>query len=141
MKVAKYSDLSIGQTAQVIHTITDEDIQAFGKLSGDFNPLHFDEEWAETTLFKGRIAHGLLTATFISTVIGMKLPGTGTIYLSQSITFLRPVRIGDTITAKVEVVGLEDETERVTLKSTCTNQHDKVVLDGESVVTLMRSKS
>ena len=141
MKVAKYSDLSIGQTAQVIHTITDEDIEAFGKLSGDFNPLHFDEEWAETTLFKGRIAHGLLTATFISTVIGMKLPGTGTIYLSQSITFLRPVRIGDTITAKVEVVGLEDETERVTLKSTCTNQHDKVVLDGESVVTLMRSKS
>ena len=141
MKVTKYSDLSIGQTAQVSHTITDEDIEAFGKLSGDFNPLHFDEEWAEATLFKGRIAHGLLTATFISTVIGMKLPGTGTIYLSQNITFLRPVRIGDTITAKVEIVGLDDETERVTLKSTCTNQHDKVVLDGESVVTLMRSKS
>ncbi|MHA2188480.1 MAG: MaoC family dehydratase, partial [Candidatus Thorarchaeota archaeon] len=100
MKVAKYSDLSIGQTAQVIHTITEEDIEAFGKLSGDLNPLHFDEEWTKTTLFKGRIAHGLLTATFISTVIGMKLPGTGTIYLSQKITFLRPVRIGDTITAK-----------------------------------------
>ncbi len=141
MKYARYSDLSIGQTAQVVRSITDEDIEAFGKLSGDYNPLHFDEDWAKTTLFKGRIAHGLLTASFISTVIGMKLPGTGTIYLSQSMTFLRPVRIGDTITAKVEVVGLDDATERVKLKSICTNQHDKIVLEGESVVTLMRSKS
>jgi len=75
MKVAKYSELSIGQSAEVTHTVTEEDIKIFGDLSGDYNPLHFDEDWAKTTMFKGRIAHGLLTAAFISTAIGMKLEG------------------------------------------------------------------
>jgi 3-hydroxybutyryl-CoA dehydratase len=138
MKVTKYSDLKLGQFAEVEHVITEEDIQAFGKLSGDYNPLHFDEEWAKTTMFGSRIAHGLLTASFISTAIGMHLPGAGTIYIGQSMRFLGPARIGDKITARVEIVKLDDEKERVTLKTICTNEKDKLILDGEAQVTLMR---
>lgn len=138
VKVTKYSDIKMGQSAEVNHEITEEDIQVFGKLSGDYNPVHFDQEWAEKTMFKGRIAHGVLTAAFISTVIGMNLPGPGTVYMSQSMRFMGPVRIGDTITARVEVISLNDEKQRVTLKTTCTNQKDKVVLDGEALVTLMK---
>ncbi len=138
MKVTKYSDIKMGQTAEVTHTVTEEDIKVFGDLSGDYNPLHFDEDWAKTTMFGGRIAHGILSASYISTAIGMHLPGPGTIYMSQSMRFMGPVRIGDTITAHVEVVKLNDEKERVTLKTTCTNQKGKVVLDGEALVTLMK---
>jgi len=137
IKATKYSDLHIGQFAEVTHTITEEDIQTFGDLSGDYNPLHFDEEWAKTTMFNGRIAHGLLTASFISTVIGMKLPGPGTIYLGQSMNFMGPVRIGDTITARVEVASLSDEKHRVTLKTLCTNQNQEVVIEGEAVIKMM----
>jgi 3-hydroxybutyryl-CoA dehydratase len=138
MELTKYSDISMGQTAEVMHTVTEEDVQTFGNLSGDFNPLHFDDDWAKKTMFGGRIAHGILTASYISTAIGMHLPGPGTIYMSQSMRFLGPVRIGDTITALVEVVKLNDEKQRVTLKTTCTNQDGKVVLDGEALVTLMK---
>jgi 3-hydroxybutyryl-CoA dehydratase len=140
MKVTKYSEIKMGQSAEVVHTITKDDIQTFGDLSGDYNPLHFDEDWAKTTMFGGRIAHGILTASFISTAIGMHLPGPGTIYMSQSMRFLGPARIGDTITARVEVISLNDEKERVTLKTTCTNQKGKVILDGEALVTLMKMK-
>ena len=139
MKTTKYEDLKIGQSAEVVHTVTEEDIQTFGDLSGDYNPLHFDEEWAKTTMFEGRIAHGLLTAAFISTAIGMHLPGPGTIYMSQSMKFLGPVRIGDTITARVEVSNLNDEKRRITLTTTCVNQDGKTVLEGEALVTLMKS--
>jgi 3-hydroxybutyryl-CoA dehydratase len=138
MEVTKYSDISIGQSAEIVHTITEEDIQIFGDLSGDYNPLHFNEEWAAKTMFKSRIAHGILTAAFISAAIGMKLPGPGTIYLSQKMRFLGPVRIGDTITARVEVVEKNDEKQHITLKTTCTNQKDKVILDGDALITLMR---
>ncbi|MHA1930717.1 MAG: MaoC family dehydratase [Candidatus Thorarchaeota archaeon] len=138
MKVTKYSDIILGQEAKVDHTITEDDIQTFGNLTGDYNPLHFDEDWAKKTMFKGRIAHGILTASFISTVIGMSLPGPGTIYMSQSMRFLGPVRIGDTIIAHVEVIKLNDEKERVTLKTTCTTQEGTLVLDGEALVTLMK---
>ncbi|MBY8997112.1 MAG: MaoC family dehydratase [Candidatus Thorarchaeota archaeon] len=137
MKVTKYSDLSIGQSAEVTHTVTEEDIKTFGDLSGDYNPLHFDEEWAKTTMFKGRIAHGLLTAAYISTAIGMKLPGPGTIYMGQSMKFLGPARIGDTITARVEIIDLNDENERITLKTMCTNQDGKLILDGEAMIKVM----
>jgi len=137
MKVTKYSDLAIGQSAEVTHTVTEEDIKIFGDLSGDYNPLHFDEEWAKTTMFKGRIAHGLLTAAFVSSAIGMKLPGPGTIYLGQSMKFLGPVRIGDTITTRVEIIELNDEKKRITLKTECTNQDEKLVLDGEAMITVM----
>ena len=87
----------------------------------------------------GPLAHGILTAAYISAAIGMHLPGPGTIYMSQSMRFMGPVRIGDTITARVEVISLNDEKQRVTLKTTCTNQEEKVVLDGEALVTLMKS--
>ena len=137
MKTMKYSELSIGQSAEMNHTVTKEDIEKFGELSGDYNPLHFDDEWAKTTMFKGRIAHGILTAAYISAVIGMKLPGPGTIYMMQSMKFMGPVRIGDTITAKVEVSALNDEKQRVTLKTTCTNQNQEVVLDGEALIKMM----
>lgn len=111
--------------------------RTFRDLSGDYNPLHFDEEWAKTTIFNGRIAHGLLTASFISTAIGMKLPGPGTIYLGQSMNFMGPVRIGDTITARVEVASLNDEKHRVTLKTLCTNQDQEVVIEGEAIIKIM----
>ncbi|NHI83889.1 MAG: MaoC family dehydratase [Candidatus Thorarchaeota archaeon] len=136
--MTRYFDLSIGQYAEVVHTVTEEDIKVFGDLSGDYNPLHFNENWARTTMFKGRIAHGILTAAYISAAIGMKLPGPGTIYLSQSMKFLYPVRIGDTITARVEIIALNDEKQQVTLKTICTNQNLNVVLDGEALIMLMR---
>ena len=138
MKVTKYSDIKMGQSAEVVHKVTEEDIKTFGDLSGDYNPIHFNEEWAKTTMFEGRIAHGIPTAAYISTAIGMHLPGPGTVYMSPSMRFLGPVRIGDTITARVEVVKLNDEKQRVTLQTTCTNQDGKVVLDGEALVTLMK---
>ena len=137
MKMTKYSELSMGQSAEITHTVTEDDIKTFGELSGDYNPLHFDEEWAKTTMFKGRIAHGILTAAYVSAAIGMKLPGPGTIYMSQSMKFLGPVRIGDTITARVEIIALNDEKQRVTLKTTCTNQEGNVILDGEALIKLM----
>ena len=138
IETTKYSDLQIGQFAEVKHTITENDIQTFGDLSGDYNPLHFDEEWAKKTMFGGRIAHGILSASFICTAIGMHLPGPGTIYMSQSMRFLGPVKIGDTIISRVEIIKLNDEKERVTLRTTCTNQDGKLVLDGEALVTLMK---
>ncbi len=137
MKVTKYSDIELGQYAEVTHVITEADVKTFGDLTGDYNPLHFDEEWAKSTMFNGRIAHGLLSASYISTAIGMKLPGPGTIYLGQTMRFLAPVRIGDIITARVEVVKLDDEKQRVTMKTTCTNQDDKIVIDGDATVKLM----
>jgi len=137
--IPKYSDIEIGQTAEVKHTITDDDIRTFGELSGDKNPLHFNQEWAESTMFKGRIAHGLLTAAFVSTAIGMKLPGPGTIYLSQHMNFRKPVRIGDTLTTTVEVTEKDDEKEHIKLATTVVNQKDKTVLDGYAIVTLMRA--
>ncbi len=138
MKVAKYEDIRIGDSAEVEHTITEQDIQTFGDLSGDYNPLHFNDEWAKQTMFGGRIAHGILTAALISNVIGMKLPGTGTIYLSQQMRFRKAVKINDKISARVEVIEKDDEKERITLRTTCINQDKSVVLDGEAIVTLMR---
>jgi 3-hydroxybutyryl-CoA dehydratase len=140
MELTKYSDIKMGQTAETTHTVTEKDIQTFGDLSGDYNPLHFDEEWAKTTMFGSRIAHGILTAAYVSATIGMHLPGPGTIYMSQSMRFMAPVRIGDTITTRVEVINLNDEKERVTLKTTCTNQEGTDVLVGEALVAFMKIK-
>ncbi|MBN2228400.1 MAG: MaoC family dehydratase [Candidatus Thorarchaeota archaeon] len=134
----KYKDLKLGQRAEILHILTEDDIQRFGDLSGDYNPLHFDEQWAKRTMFGSRIAHGLLTASFISTAIGMHLPGPGTIYMSQSMRFLGPVRIGDTIKTIVEIIGLDDSKERVSLRTSCFNQDGKAVLDGEAMVSIMR---
>ncbi|MDR7522759.1 MAG: MaoC family dehydratase [Armatimonadota bacterium] len=115
-------------------TIAEEDIQAFARLTGDYNPLHTDEAFARTTRFGGRIAHGMLTAGLISAVLGMHLPGPGGIYVSQSLHFRRPVRAGDHITAAAEVVAFDASRRRLTIRTTCTNQRGEVVLDGEAIL-------
>jgi 3-hydroxybutyryl-CoA dehydratase len=106
------------------------DIELFAKATGDFNPVHLDQAYAEKTMFKGRIAHGLFSVGLLSTVLGNILPGRGTIYLSQEAKFLAPVRIGDTITAKVEVIELNIEKNRAKFRTTCTNQDGKLVVNG-----------
>ena len=133
-KELTYEDIQIGDTATFSKTISEFDIYQFAGITGDFNPMHINEEFADTTIFEDRIAHGLLTGSFISTVLGMKLPGPNSIYLSQSFSFTAPVKIGDTITAKVEVIEKQDEKKFIKLKTQVWNQHKKMVVDGEALV-------
>lgn len=126
--------IDVGQTAEFTKTVSESDVYGFAGITGDFNPVHVDQVAAESTMFEGRIAHGMLTAAFISTVIGMKLPGPGVIYMSQSLRFNAPVRIGDTVTARVEVAEVNREKGRVRLATKCLNQKDEVVAEGESLV-------
>ena len=128
-----FEDLVEGMAASFSRTVTESDIVLFAGVSGDMNPVHLDAEYAEKTVFKGRIAHGMLSAAFISTVLGTKLPGPGTVYLAQSLKFKAPVRIGDTVTATCEVVSLDVEKKRATLRTTCTVA-GKAVVEGEAVV-------
>jgi 3-hydroxybutyryl-CoA dehydratase len=123
-------ELRIGDSAQISKTIAEADIELFARATGDFNPVHLDSAYAEKTMFKGRIAHGLLSVGFFSTILGNILPGHGTIYLSQEVKFLAPVRIGDTITAKVDVLELIPEKNRAKFRTSCTNQDGKLVVDG-----------
>jgi len=123
-------ELKIGDSAQISKTITESDIELFATATGDFNPVHLDQAYAEKTMFKGRIAHGLLSVGLLSAVLGTIFPGHGTIYLSQEIKFLAPVRIGDTITARVEVLELIPEKNRARFRTSCTNQDGKLVADG-----------
>ena len=128
-------ELSIGQSARFSKTITEADVYLYAGISGDFNPAHVDEEFAKKTFFKTRIAHGMLTASFISTIIGTMLPGPGSIYMQQQVRFLVPVKIGDTVTAIAEVVEILQEKKRVRLKTTCVNQEGTTVVDGEALVS------
>lgn len=128
-----FEDLSEGMSASFSRTVTESDIVLFAGVSGDMNPVHLDAEYAEKTVFKGRIAHGMLSAAFISTVLGTKLPGPGTVYLAQSLKFKAPVRIGDTVTATCEVVSLDGEKKRATLRTVCT-VGGKPVVEGEALV-------
>jgi 3-hydroxybutyryl-CoA dehydratase len=123
-------ELKVGDSAQISKTITETDINDFARVTGDFNPVHLDQAYAEKTIFKGRIAHGLLSVGLLSNILGNILPGHGTIYLSQEVKFLAPVRIGDTITAKVEVMELIPEKNRVKFSTTCMNQDAKIVVEG-----------
>lgn len=125
---------AVGDRASFSKTITDADIQMFSQISGDRNPVHLDEEFAKSTRFKGRIAHGVLALGLVSAVLGNQLPGLGTIYLNQIIRFLNPVRPGDTITATVEVLSIRPDKPILTLRTMCTDQTGTVVLDGEAVV-------
>ena len=127
--------LEVGQRASFSKTVSEFDVYMFAGISGDFNPAHIDQTYAEQTAFKTRIAHGMLSAGFISNVLGNHLPGPGTIYISQSMTFLAPVVIGDTITATAEVVEINTEKKRVRLKTVCTNQSGREVLTGEAMVS------
>lgn len=126
-------DLEIGTSRRLAKVITDADIQTFAEVSLDRNPVHLDESYALATPFKGRIAHGMMTASLISAVIGEQLPGHGTIYLGQSLSFKRPVRPGDKVTAVVTVTAIDRERKRVTLETDCL-VGDTVVLKGEALV-------
>jgi 3-hydroxybutyryl-CoA dehydratase len=126
-------DLSVGMSASFAKTVTDQDIVRFADISGDHNPVHLDEAYAEKTMFKGRIAHGMLSAAFISTVFGTRLPGAGCIYLSQSLKFKAPVKIGETVEATVTVTAIDAERRRVTFQTVC-RVGDKVVVDGEAML-------
>ena len=128
--------VSIGETASLSKTVTALDIRTFAEVTGDTNPLHLDAEFARHTRFGERIAHGLLTAGLISAVLGTKLPGPGAIYLSQTLQFRRPVKIGDTITATVTVSEYDAERHVVTLETNCSNQDGVVVLRGEAALLL-----
>lgn len=123
-------ELLVGDAAEFSKTITEADVVLFAGVTGDLNPAHMDQVWAEGTRFKGRIAHGMLSAGLISAVLGMQLPGPGTIYLSQELRFLAPVRIGDTVTARVEVEEVIKGKNRVRLRTTCRNQEGTQVVDG-----------
>lgn len=129
-----YSTLKVGDKDSVSKVVTGEDVADFARISTDNNPVHLDEEFAKTTQFGRRIAHGMFGAGLISAAIGTKLPGYGTIYMGQDLKFKRPVYLGDTITAWVEVVEKMDEKKRLKLKTWVENQDGKVVIDGEALV-------
>ena len=128
-------EIKVGDSAKFSKTISESDVYLFAGVTGDFNPAHVDEEYAKNTYFKKRIAHGMLTASFISTVIGTTLPGPGTIYLQQAVNFLAPVHIGDTITACAEISEIDLDKKKVRLRTFCTNQEGKTVVDGEALVS------
>jgi len=126
-------DLTVGMSAEIGKTITEADIVLFAGVSTDVNAVHLNEEFGKTTMFGGRIAHGMLSASLLSAVLGNRLPGPGTIYLSQSLRFRAPVRPGETVTAKVTVKEVVAEKGRVVLDTVCS-VGDKVVIDGEATV-------
>lgn len=130
----RIGDLHVGDNASFVKKITDNDIQLFAQVSGDFNPVHLDENYAAKTMFKGRIAHGGLISSLFSTVLGTQLPGEGTIYLDQNSRFIRPVYLDDTITASVEVSEIDEVKGQVKLITTATNQKGKAVVVGYAVV-------
>lgn len=132
----RFEELAVGMAATMERTVTEGDVLAFAELSGDRNPVHVDEAAAARSRFGGRIAHGLLSASFLSATIATKLPGAGAIYLGQTLRFVRPVRLGDTVTARVEVKELLPAKRRVVLATTCTNQAGETVIDGEATVLL-----
>ena len=132
-----YEELEIGMSHETLHTITEADIDAFANVSGDRNPLHMDEDYAKTTIFKGRIAHGALTASYISGILGNDLPGPGAIFTDLALQFKRPVRIGDEVTARAEISEKIDKGSRVTLKVACYVK-GKAVVEGEAKVVAPR---
>lgn len=133
-------EMKVGDFEEFAKTVSETDVYLYAGITGDFNPAHLNQAYAEKTFFKTRIAHGMLTAGFISTILGTKLPGPGTIYLKQSLAFLAPVRIGDTITARAEVVELKVEKNRARFRTTCVNQEGTMVLDGEAEVMPPKGK-
>jgi 3-hydroxybutyryl-CoA dehydratase len=130
----RFDDMAPGMTAELRRTVTDADVVLFAGVTGDMNPAHLDAVGAGAGRFGARIAHGMLSAGYVSAVLGMKLPGPGTIYLSQSLRFTKPVFIGDTVTARVEVIAVMKEKRRVQLATRCSNQKGELVLDGEALV-------
>ncbi len=131
----KFEDLSVGMSAAMSRTVTDADVLAFAGVSGDTNPVHLDAEFAASTMFGGRIAHGMFSAGLISAVFGTRLPGPGCIYLSQTLKFKAPVKLGDTVVARATVKELKTEKRRAVFSTVCT-VGETVVLDGEAEVLI-----
>lgn len=132
--------LKVGESAEFTKTISESDVYLYAGVTGDLNPAHINEEYAKNTFFKTRIAHGLLSAGLISTVLGNELPGPGSVYIRQELNFLAPVHMGDTVTARAEVIEILAEENRVKLKTSCINQNGVTVLDGEAIVSPPKSK-
>ena len=130
--------IKVGDTASLTKTFTESDVLSFAEISGDRNPVHIDPKFAATTRFKRQIVHGMLTAGMISAVLGMQLPGPGSIYLKQELNFRAPVYFGDTITATVAVTKVREDKPIVTLKTVCTNQEGAKVIDGEAVLMVQK---
>lgn len=130
----RVEEIAVGMSAEHAKTITEADVVLFAGITGDFNPVHVDEEAAAKSRFGGRIAHGMLSAGLVSAAIAMKLPGPGSIYLSQTLRFTKPVKIGDTVTARVEVLEVNAAKHRVRLATTCRNQRGEQVLEGEALL-------
>jgi 3-hydroxybutyryl-CoA dehydratase len=139
LKGLSIDDLYLGMKKSVTKTISENDVYTFAGIIGDFNPVHVNEEYAKSTRFGSRIVHGMLTASFVSTVFGMLLPGADAIYLGQTLKFLKPVRFGDTITATAEVTKIVAEKKLFYAKTTITNQKGELVVEGEG--TLMATKA
>lgn len=138
MKGKTINEMNIGDSASFAKTITDADVKMFAGITGDFNPVHINKEFAKETMFKDRIAHGMLVASLFSTVLGTQLPGEGAIYMGQEVKFTKPVYLEDTITATVTVTELNVEKNRVVLETIATNQNGDVVIKGSA--TLMPTK-
>ncbi|WP_019120216.1 MaoC family dehydratase [Brevibacillus massiliensis] len=134
------ANFSVGQTASFSKTITEADVVQFAGLSGDFNPIHIDAEYAKATRFGQRIAHGLLTTSLLSGLLGTHLPGRGSVYLGQTLRFVKPVFIGDTITASAEVASFDEEKRIMTLQTACRKQDGTLVLEGEAVMLVPREE-
>lgn len=130
------SDVTVGASIERTRVVAEADVEHFGAATGDRNPVHFDEAYAAGTRFGGRIAHGMLVAGLVSSALANDMPGPGTIYLSQSLRFTRPVRIGDAITVRLEVMEVVAEKRRARIATVCRNQAGEVVLDGEATVLL-----
>lgn len=135
-----FDALHVGQQATVARAVTDTDVVLFAMCTGDMNPVHLDSAHAARTQFGERIAHGMLTAGFVSAAMASRLPGPGAVYLTQSLRFVRPVRIGDTITTHLEVREVDAAKRHVRLATTCRNQNGKVVLDGEATVLVPKER-
>ena len=136
-----FEDLSVGMSASYAKTITETDIVLFAGISGDVNPVHLNQEFASDTMFEGRIAHGMLTASFISTVLGTKLPGPGCIYLRQDLRFLAPVRPGDTVHAQITITEIDAERKRVYAHTVCRVGDVSVVESDATLFVPKRDKS
>ncbi len=134
MKFITIQDIKTGDRAEFSKTISESDVYGFAGITGDFNPLHVNQAYAEETRFGKRVVHGALLAGLISTVVGMKLPGPGALYASQNLKFVKPVFIGDTITAFAEATEIIEERNRVRFRTGCINQHGDTVAEGESIL-------
>jgi len=132
-----YDDIKVGDSASFAKTITEADVVNYAGLIGDFNPIHIDAEYARQSMFKERVAHGMLVSGLISAVMGMQLPGPNSIYLGQELKFTAPVKIGDTVTATATVTEKRDDKRILKLQTTVSNQRGEVVIDGSAVVKKM----